>query len=180
MVFHLKPYVGTKQLIHVERCYSENKYINGFIHDRSRNLVLMQMFSDFMPDGYVIFSPKHIVEVRANELDQFCQSILEKEGLMKCVNYKRKIPISSYKKMLNYFIQRKENIIIESENDNEDECVFYLGRPIRIDGNKLWFACLGPDGKWEEYLSHFSIETITLIQYDTPYLNIFTKYAEEY
>jgi len=177
VIGRLDAYKGTLKKIRIERPYPGATYINGFVHDVSDTLVLIQQFHDFYCEGYTIIRIPDIVNIRSDEYERFFEVIMKGEGLLDLVAYTINVPLFNITSSLSYFSKTKEHIIIECEsvtNDNQDR--FYLGKVSEIEGTTVWFVEINPLGTFEHEEIGISLEEISRIQFDTPYINIFSKY----
>lgn len=176
----LNRFVGTKKKVRIERNIRSEEYINGFIHDVSKGLVVLQQFHDFYCEGYTIIKLSDVSDLRSDEHERFFERMLNAEGLLDQIEYKRIIPITDFVASLSYFVKNNENIIIECESlENPADDEFYIGKVSEIEGNDAWFIGFSALGEWEKEEVAIKIANITRIQFNTPYINIFSKYLEE-
>jgi hypothetical protein len=175
----LNGYIRSKKKIRIERHFSNNEIINGFIHDMSENLLIIEQFHDFYCEGYSIIRLSDLSDFRSDQHERFFEKMLLNEGLLDQVGYKKNVPITNLKISLTYFAEKNENIIIESESsDNPEDDEFYIGKISEIKEEDVWFIGFNALGEWDEEEVAIKIADITRIQFDTPYINVFSKYIQ--
>lgn len=174
----LKKFEGVMTAVRLERKYPGSCYINGFIHKIEANLLIIQQFHDFFCEGYVIIKLSDIIRFRSNEYERFFENILQKEGLLNKVGYNYSLPLNSIESVLHYFIKEQQIIIVECESiESDDDDKFYIGKAVDIEDSIIWFIEINALGKWEKTEIGIKIRNITQIQFDTPYIQIFSKYT---
>ena len=104
--------------------------------------------------------------------------MLKNEGLLKLIKKPDLSKLKTVKNILEHFIKSNTNIIVECESLDDDNSEFHIGRPTEIEGKTLWFIGFDALGKWYDEEIGLSIKNITKIQFDTPYINIFSKYVK--
>jgi len=173
----LDEYIGNLKLVRIERHFAED-YITGFVHGKSDTLLIMQQFHDFYYEGYAIIRLSDIVGFRSKKYERFFEQMLEKEGLLCQVKSDYSLPLNSIKETLSFFITTDILLIVECESSgNAEDDEFYIGKPIDIENSSLWFREFNGLGKWEQTEVEISINDITKIQFETPYIQIFSKYV---
>ena len=175
----LNRYVRSNKKIRIERHFSNDECINGFIHDISELLLVVQQFHDFYCEGYSIIRLSDLSDFRSDQYERFFEKMLMGEGLLDQVEYKKNVPITNLKTSLSYFNEKNENIIIECESsDNPEDNEFYIGKISEIKEGDVWFIGFNALGEWDKEEVAIKIADITRIQFDTPYINILSKYVQ--
>jgi hypothetical protein len=168
----------SNQLVHLERLeHFEN--MEGFVHNISNELILVQQVVDFSFVGYTVMRIADIVGIRSDENERFYLDLLNKEGVSKFIGCDQDIPIDNWLTCLSYFIKRAENIIVECEpSGSSQEEVFQIGKACEIqDGKTLWFLGFDSLGQWEIKEHPILIDYISQVQFDTRYINVYSKYV---
>jgi hypothetical protein len=175
----LHPHVGTGMKIRVERSRPSTKRLNGYLMGLSEMLGVMHCFDDFEPDGYTVFRLEDVVSVRSNEYERHWDRMLSAEGLLGGLTREFTIDLRGIQTALESVNKQFTTMIIECEDDEEAVEDFYIGHVVSISDEDLSFEHFDALGRWEEEPSTIRFDEITLIQFETPYIKIFSKYLSE-
>jgi hypothetical protein len=74
--------------------------------------------------------------------------------------------------------ERGNHIIVECEDAEEEIQDYYIGQILSVDRGSLCFANFDALGRWDKDAHTISLEEITKLQFDTPYVQTFSKYLE--
>ena len=167
-------------MISVERSFPGLHNINGFIHGASDSLVLIQQLNDFLWDGYSIIRVSDIVECCSDKQERFFEKVLAAEGLLDQRRYDKAISLQDIRSALSNFKDSGEKLIIECESIHSvDDDEFHIGQISDLDKDSVWILEFNAEGEWEQDATDISIDRITRIQFDTPYIRIFSKYLRD-
>lgn len=172
----IEQYIGIKKKIRIERNFSE-RYANGFITSASDSILIMQQFHDFYSEGYCALRMKDIVSYRSNEYERFFEKMLEAEGILENLKDPDIPHLSNMRELLTYFKFKEANIILECEYENSEDDIFMCGKVSEIENDTLWFKSFDALGCWLDEETGVDINDVTMIQFDTPYLNVFSKFV---
>ena len=175
-MYDLLQYVGTKQQVRVSRHTPCEPLLNGFLLDSSASLVLMHVFHDFMPDGYTVFRVEDVERFRSGPYERHWENMLRAEELLKGLDFADKLDLSSMRSAIESISERFEHLIIECEDDDEDVQDYYIGSLVSADFDCITFRHFDGYGYWEAEPSKIDINEITKVQFDTPYIRVFSKY----
>ena len=176
MMYDLLQYVGTKQKVQVRRRTPCEPTLNGFLLDSSPSLVLMHAFHDFMPDGYTVFRLEDVEGFRSGPYERHFENMLRAEGLLGGLDFAAQIDLSSMRSAIGSISECFENLIIECEDDDEDTQDFYIGSLVLATFDCITFRDFDGYGYWEAEPAEIDIDDITKVQFDTPYIRVFSKY----
>lgn len=179
IITQLHRHVGARKKVRIGRVFSNNDYMNGFIHDISEQLLVIQQFYDFSCEGYSIVRLSDISYFRSDEHERFFEKILKAEGIIDQVEFKKNVPISDITTALSWFSECGKNIIIECESSESVDDEYHIGKVIEIDEEDVWFVGFNAIGEWDREEIALKSNEITRIQFDTPYIDIFSKYLKE-
>jgi hypothetical protein len=169
--------VTTRNKVRVTRSYPGEPLCNGFILGVSETWALVQQFHDFSPEGYTTLRLGDISKCRSGKTERVFESILAGEGTLEQVGISYQIDLTSTRAILESLHSFGRNVIVECEHrKNPDADEFYIGQIVKIDKNQLWFVCFDVRGQWDTEGIRIPIAGITKIQFDTPYVNTFSKY----
>ena len=71
-------------------------------------------------------------------------------------------------------------MIIEREDEEEDnEEVVVSGELVKTQARRIYFQDYDALGYWCQTPTAIKVADITILQFDTPYINIFSKYTRE-
>lgn len=169
----VKVYLGDSEGNHL-------KHFEGVVFSYNNDFVFMCDFADFNPDGFVVFRKDDIIDVQRTENETFFDHILKSESLLRTVRVqKREFPLR-LSKMETMFAQLREfklPIIIECLYTEEE--LFHLGIVKKMDTKKVEIQFLGANGIFEKENRNIDFDDITFFRFDSPYANLFYKYALE-
>ncbi|TWT87181.1 hypothetical protein Mal64_27170 [Pseudobythopirellula maris] len=72
-----------------------------------------------------------------------------------------------------------DGIIIECEDAEDESEDFYIGSVLSTNDEKVTLQHFDGLGTWEDAPSIIMLSDISLVQFDTPYVNTFWKYLAE-
>ncbi|WP_428305480.1 hypothetical protein [Lacipirellula sp.] len=178
MFEQLLPYAGSKQKIRVERSLPGTPSLSGYLIGLTNELGLMHCFDDFEPDGYTLFRVAHVIDVRSNEYERHWERMLAGEGLLGGLNLDADIDLSCLENAIESVDRHFHRMIVECEAEDEELDDFYIGKLVSIDNEELRFDHFDGVGRWESEAAVISLPTVTLVQFETPYIQRFWKYLE--
>jgi hypothetical protein len=168
----LSKVVGTKKMEHITRGYPSEPTCNGFVLGLGRDLVLLQQFHDFYPEGYTALRIADIKRVRSGERERFRETMFRGEGLMEQIGISYEVPLGDYRSLLAALYGRRQHVIVECEDRKttaNDE--FFIGRIIDVRDETVSIRYFDSMGRWDEEPCVIDYEDVTKIQFDTPYIN---------
>ena len=175
----IRQYVATGKKIRVERSRPSNPRLNGFLIDVSESLGLMHCFHDFMPDGFSVFRIADVTGVRSGKYERHWERMLKGEGLLPTLATRPSLDLATMRSAIDSIRSQYNRIIIECE-DAEDECEdFYIGSVLSSNEDTVAIQHFDGLGIWEDEPSIITLSDISLLQFDTPYINTFWKYLAE-
>ncbi len=142
----------------------------------SEKLLLVLNVYDFNIDGYKIIRLEDISEVFCEDAEEFNEMIIRKEGILD--NFSPEIlDIENLKKVFNYFLKTKKNIIVQCEGYNES--LFYVGSVSKVGKGDISLKTFDGVGIIDEKEAVIPLSKITCVSYDSRYVNIISKYIKE-
>ncbi|WP_165247727.1 hypothetical protein [Paludisphaera soli] len=163
--------------VHLTRRVAGDWDVTGLVLAVGRRLVLLHQTRDFQLDGYVLLPLRDIARVRCTAVDRFAEKVLAGEGLMENVGADWDVPLDDPSRALAALKRRGDYIVIECESrfaPEDDD--FLIGPVVGLTDHEVAMRIFAPDGRWERDRSYVMLDTITQIQFDTPYINAFRKY----
>lgn len=169
--------LSPRKKVRITRPYPGDPLCNGFILGVSETWVLVHQFHDFSPDGYTTLRLRDISKCRSGKTEHVFESMLAGEGTLEQVGISYQIDLTSTRSILEGLQTLGRNVIVECEHrKNPDTDGFYVGQIVKIDKEQLWFVCFDVRGQWDDEGIRIPMADITKIQFDTPYVNTFSKY----
>jgi hypothetical protein len=177
----LRKYVGTGAAIRVGREGLQKESLNGFLIELSTQFGVMHCFHDFMPDGFSLFRIADVTSVRSNKYERFWDKMLRAEGLLGGLTNPPNVDLKTLPRALNSIASAVDELIVECERQrNADDAwlsdKFFIGRAIEINKEDVLFVEFDALGRWEKWPTAIPLDEITLVQFDTPYINHFRKH----
>ena len=163
--------------VQIARAYPGEPTHNGFI--LGRDLVLLQQFHDFYPEGFTALRVADVKRVRSGEHERFWERMFRGEGLMGLVGISYSVPLDDFRSLLAALYALGQNVIVECEDrktaDHDD---FLIGRVVALDHETVSLLNFDPQGVWDDEPSVIAYGDITKIQFDTPYINTMSRYLK--
>jgi hypothetical protein len=179
MINLLAQYLGTGKFIRVTRRQPSEPKLNGYLLGLSSELALMHTFDAFEPDGYTLFRIEDVLGVRCGPHQQWFDHMLLSEGLLAGLNMSHRIELSNMRSAILSIAAHYDQMIIACEDPDEDIEDFYIGVVLKVGVRFLQFRYYDTLGYWEEEASSIALDEITKVQFDAPYIRIFSKYTRE-
>ena len=155
-------------------------HFEGLVFEQNDEFILMSDSTDFFYDGLVILRKKDVSEIRHSDNERFIQHIMENEGWIKSTfEYKSKIRIQ-LRTLPEVLTQLKElgiAIIIECKYGDND--IFQIGPVNEVTKEFVKLDYFNAKGEYDLKPTFAKLEEITHIKVDSPYANIFQKYASK-
>ncbi len=172
--------VGKPRKVRLTRAYPGEKTHNGFVLGLGRDLVLLQQFHDFLPEGYTALRVSDIKRVRSGEHERFWETMLRGEGTMDGVGIPYEVPLDDFRSLLTALHGRCQYLIVECEDRKTAEYDdFIIGRIVALDYETVSVLHFDSLGAWNDEPCIIAYSDITKIQFDTPYINTITKYLKK-
>ena len=155
-------------------------HIEGIIFEQTDKLILMNDMTDFNYDGLTVIRKKDLSEIKHTDNEQFFKTILDKEDITQKIRTHRekiKVNLSKYKDLLVQVIETKQPVIIECKYANDDR--FLVGPITKIEDKYIKIKHFNSLGQYDLKEIKVKIKDITILKIDSPYANIFYKYANE-
>lgn len=169
----VKVYIGDEE-------GSAIKHFEGFVFSYSDDFVFMSDLSDFNYDGFVVLRKADIVEIRCTDSEKYFENILRKENILRQVRLqKREYPfrLASMEKMFKNLRDMKIPVIVENLYDEEEE--FLIGPIKKVESDTVYLKYFNTIGEFDKELLAVDFDKITFFSFDSPYANLFYKYADE-
>ncbi len=168
--------INTRKKVRLNRCFPNEPRHNGFVLALGREWVLLQQFHDFYPEGYTTLRVQDITDIRSGEHERHWERMLAAEGLLDLNANFQDVLLDDISQLLIALQERGQNIIIESEDPFGDKEDFYIGKILSVDEKSVCFANFDALGNWDESPDMISYDEITKVEFETPYIQLFSKY----
>jgi hypothetical protein len=175
----LSKFSGRPKKVRITRGYPGEPRHNGFVLGVGRSLVLLHQFHDFYPEGFTVLRLEDVLSVRHDENERFWERMFRSEGILDRVGIPYEVPLDDLRTLLQALSERKLHVILECEKPNPEESGFYIGRLVSVGRKAVSLLYFDPLGRWDEKPDVISYETITKVQFDTPYINTLSKYLKK-
>jgi len=174
----LRSLVGTRKKVRLTRGFPSEPRHNGFVLAVGREWTLLQQFHDFSPEGYTVLRVQDITGVRSGEYERHWERMLAAEGLLDRISVPGDVPLDDIPEILKWLQRRCQNIIVECEDLEEDVEDFYIGQILSVDEEGVCFANFDGLGRWDKAPHAIPFGEITKVQFETPYVETFSRYLE--
>ncbi|GAA6140648.1 hypothetical protein [Hydrogenophaga sp. 5NK40-0174] len=176
---NLKMFEGKLTKVRLERKYPSGIYSNGFVHFVGNESIILQQYHDFYCEGYCVLRVEDIIGLRSSEYERFFEKMFKDEDLLSKVSAPSIPPVDSLMDLLEYFKDNETNIVVECEFEGEEEDVFSCGKVSGIENEIIWIKEFNALGEWEDEEVGVELESVTKLQFDTPYINVFAKHLPD-
>jgi hypothetical protein len=170
--------VGLPKKVRITRKHDEGTSLNGFVLGLGRKLVLLQQFHDFYSEGFTAIRIRDIRKIRSGQYERFFEKMFECERLLPTYDQGNKVPLDDWGSLLRDLQERNRNIIVECEGQESSEHgTYFIGRILAVEFDSVSILNFDALGKWDDEPSNVPLLAITKIDFDSPYINIFSKYV---
>jgi hypothetical protein len=145
----------------------------------SHSLLLIHCFDDFEPDGYTICRVRDIAGLRCGPYEVWFDHMLRSESLVAGLKLQYRIDLSNWATALRSVTRHYSQMIVECEGTDEEEEDFYIGELLAVQSRTIQFRDYDALGYWSKAPISIKLADISKVQFDTPYINIFSKYTRE-
>lgn len=153
------------------------EYSFGYIVDSSSDFIVMQEVVDFKMDGYLVFSASTIAHIRYNNNDKYYDKIMRWEKQTDHVMNKHAIDLTNWSTIFKTIKKAGVNVIIQ--NEDPADYSFDIGPITKITQTAVYIQYFDPKGYLDNEPSKLRFSLITLVQFDDPYANVFSKYLRK-
>lgn len=175
----LSPFARTGKKVRLTRLQPSEPRLNGYILGVSDKLLLMHCFDDFEPDGYTICRNRDIVKLRHGPYEEWFDHMLRSESLVNGLKLRHRIDLSSWATAIQSVARHYKQVIVECEDAEKDVEDFYIGEVVEVQSRSIRFRDYDAIGYWSAMPRSIAIAGITKVQFDTPYIKVFSKYTRE-
>lgn len=169
--------IDTRKKVKISRPYPGEQSCHGFVLGMSKKWVLLLDFFDFTPMGYTAIRIADISSCRSGKYERKWEQMLAAEGILDQVGINYEIDLSSTHSLLESLQRRGQNLIVECECEvDSDRDAFFIGKIIKLGKRFIRFRHFDAIGNWERDVYRIPFQAITKIEFDTPYVNTFSKY----
>ena len=179
MIEELRKYVGKREKVRITRSRPSESRLNGYLIEASDELLLMHCFDDFEPDGYTIIRVADVTGLRRCPYEQWWDHMLEQEGLLGALDHPPNIDLQDMRSAMESVGTQYGQMIIECEDEDEDIEDFYLGELVSTNYDTAYLLDYDSLGFWAKEPKDILMDEITMVQFDTPYIRIFSKYTRQ-
>jgi hypothetical protein len=154
-------------------------HFEGIIFDQNDDFVVMCDLSDFNYDGFVVLRKADISAIKRSENEKFFNKILKKEKIIKEIRWRNEdldFQLGNMKQMFRQLKKMEVATIIECLYESEE--AFQIGPIVKVKGEKLKMDYFNSRGEYDQYPVTINYDHITFFRFDSPYANLFFKYAE--
>lgn len=174
----LASFQGTWKQVRLNRRIPSQRLHHGFVLGVGAEWVLFQQFSDFSPDGFAALRLRDIKKIRSGEYERVWEKMLAGEGLLGLESVPT-LPLDNISGLLAVLQERGQNVIIECEDLTRDLKDFYIGRILAVDDKSVSFLHFNAMGRWKDEPDTIPLREITKVQFEAPYIKIFSKYLAD-
>jgi len=173
--FHLdnRKYCKIKRLINK----TEIENAKGYIVDFSDNFVLLHETDDFEIDGYSVIPINTISDILFSNRDKYYDKIMALEGMVGKIQNKYKIDLTNWNSVFKSIQKLGFNVIIE--NEDPEDYSFDIGPITKITDSAVYVRYFDAKGFLDIEITKITWDLMTIVKFDTRYINIFSKYLRE-
>src|ERR1043165_9819457 len=172
-----KKYQGKPKQITFTRRFPGCARTSGYVVDTWSTTTLLHVFYDFFPMGYSVIRTADVTDVRHGKIEQSWHRMYEAEKLLSGLNLRFRPDLSSAGTAILTIAAKYKYMTVKCEDDEEDIMDFYLGYPSGVSDRCLLFEHFDVLGKWNRGPSSIALDEISVVEFDTPYIRRFSRYA---
>lgn len=177
MTLNLRTFLDSGKMVHLTRGFPGEPSHSGFVLGVGEELVILHQFHDFYSEGLTALRIEDIMGIEHGGREQFIEHILNCENIVTTNIHSIYIKSNNFKELISNACHLSQNLIIECENmETDDEDNFYIGKIISFGNDAIKMQNFDSVGVWDGFCVEIAYSDITKIQFDTPYLNIISRY----
>jgi hypothetical protein len=175
----LQKYIDKKAFVKLNRTVCEQEEnISGFIIGMSKGFLFLQLYYDFMFDGYAIIRLDDFDSLRHSSYERTKRKIFKAEGLLDhSYGFDKPLPLTSWTDILRKLKSYDLHVIIQ--NINKDFLDFWIGEIKSVTDNSVRIHNYNPNGILDDKPENIKLETINIIKFGDRYSTIFRKYLKQ-
>lgn len=150
--------------------------MSGYVISCSESLCMLHAFHDFAPDGYAVIRLNDVTQVRCGDREKQWDHMLAEEGLLEGLRNPPSIDLTSMQKVVASAHQHLGRMILECEDQEEPIQDFYIGKAIDLTEHAVLFHDFDAMGQWNSAASEVEYREITMVELETPYIQIFWRH----
>jgi len=144
----------------------EDTAIRGYVVDVGPQFFLLTLLSDrIWFDGFECFRVKDIRDLKPDPYAPFAEAALRKRGERR--PRKPRVSVASLEELLLSACRTFPLVTIHREQVDPDVC--WIGRVLGVDRNRVSLLEIGPDAKWDEKPTEFTLSEITRVNFGGEY-----------
>jgi hypothetical protein len=144
----LSKLVGQPKKAKITRAYLGETTHNGFVLGLGCDLVLLQQYHDFYPEGYTALRAADIKRTRSGEYERFWEAMFQCEGLMGLVGIPYEVPLDGFRALLTALDKRSQHVFIECESQETADDDFFIGRVVSFHEETVSILPFNSSGAW--------------------------------
>lgn len=176
MLEKIKRHFENKNCVKITRIVGKKTTVtsNGYIVDYSDDFILFQEAGDFRVSQYNISPLNQVQKIRFSKNDQYYNQIMIWEGEVEKAGINYKVDLSNWQAIFKSLKSCGLNIIVECEDPAIGS--FTIGPIIKATKKMVYIQNFDISGFLDEEPTSIDFESITKVQFDDRYINVFSKY----
>ena len=166
-----------QDLVSIRRGEIDSNFIQAFILDSSEELVALQYVYDFNLDGLMFLRIQDITEVKNSTTDKFQKGLLEKEGLLRQVQFGAAFELSNWASLIPQLAKEYELMILERELIEDGD--LFIGTVLKVTKTEVQGRYFSGAAKWAETPEKLKCKDITSCQVGTNYVNVYQRHFRQ-
>lgn len=150
---------------------------NGYILDFSEELLLLHQVDDFKIDGYDVIPMAQIKKLRFNKSDKYFDKMMKWENEFEKVGINHNVDIKNWRTLFTSLKKLAMSVIVRCEAPDIDGNEFTIGPIEKVGIKYISIKHFDAEGYFDNFSSSIDYPSITRVEFDTQYSNIFSKYT---
>jgi hypothetical protein len=146
----------------------------GYIVAYAADFIILQETDDFKVLGYNVLPVKQLKKIRFNKWDKYYNKIMIWEGEAEKVGINYNIDLTDWQTIFESIKSNNLNVIVQCEDPKIGG--FTIGPIINTTKKVVYIQNFDPGGFLDEEPTSIDFESITKVQFDDRYINVFSKY----
>lgn len=174
----LVKFAARRQLVSLKRDFCRQPRHHGFVVAVGKTLVVIKQFHDFYCEGYSALRISDISSLQSRKQDAFWTEMFRSEGLMEGLEAPDNLVMDDIGSLLRSLSKLNRNVVIQCEHCRRDEHEYWaIGQIVSLDALSVTFLGFDVMGKWHKEPDQVFYSAITQIQFDTPYINVYSRHV---
>ena len=176
---NIKRYIDDALQVSISSKVMDDDEISAIPLKISDDLLCIMYIFDFVCDGYKVLRIKDITELKRDEVDEFHDYIINKQGIIRDVDRLDNLNVDSWNTVFDYLCDNEImlDISLEAKEIGKN---FFVGKVEKVNDNNIMLREVDAFGEYKKKSKRIYYDDITMISFGNRYSEMLDKYGEKY